>query len=60
MQIAGTEKMGYYPTPSKTLDLLRGALAAGAGAALRILDPCAGEGEALAAVAARCGPQGAT
>jgi hypothetical protein len=52
MQIAGTEKMGYYPTPSKTLSLLCGALSAGAGSALRILDPCVGEGEALAAVAA--------
>ena len=45
---------GEYPTPSQTLDLLRRVVAVAAGANLRILDPCAGEGQALWALAERC------
>jgi hypothetical protein len=59
MQIAGTEKMGYYPTPSQTLALLCRVAAAAANANLRILDPCAGEGQALAALAQALKAQGA-
>jgi SAM-dependent methyltransferase len=59
MRIAGVEKMGYYPTPAVTLRLVCSLLAADQGAALRVLDPCAGEGEALAAVAACLRQQGA-
>ena len=59
MQIAGTEKMGFYPTPSQTLDLLRRVVAVATGANLRILDPCAGEGQALGALAEALRAQGA-
>ena len=59
MRIAGIEKMGYYPTPPVTLDLLTRLLTASPGSHTRLLDPCAGEGEALAAVTERLREQGA-
>lgn len=59
MRIAGIEKMGYYPTPPVTLELLTRLLRASPGNHLRLIDPCAGEGEALAAVAERLRQQGA-
>ncbi|HEX9114437.1 MAG TPA: DUF6094 domain-containing protein, partial [Anaerolineae bacterium] len=58
MRIAGVEKMGYYPTPAETLKLVCSLLCADRGAVLRVLDPCAGEGEALAAVAGCLQQQG--
>ncbi len=51
MRLAGQEKLGYYPTPPKTLRLLAQALKPETGGLLRLLDPCAGKGEALAAAA---------
>ena len=51
MRLAGQEKMGYYPTPPETLKLLAGLLRPETGGLLRLLDPCAGKGEALAAAA---------
>jgi len=59
MRIAGIEKMGYYPTPPETLTHLTHLLSASPGSHTRLLDPCAGEGEALAAVAERLRQQGA-
>lgn len=60
MRIAAAEKMGYYPTPSKTLDcvaqLIRPAVK---GGSFRLLDPCAGQGEALSYVADALARQGA-
>ncbi len=52
MRIAAIEKMGYYPTPDKTLTLIANRLRPVAkGGSYRFLDPCAGQGEALAQVA---------
>jgi len=46
MRLAGQIKLGYYPTPPRVVDLIRERLEfAGPYAAL---DPCAGEGDALA------------
>lgn len=59
MRIAGIEKMGYYPTPPVTLTHLTRLLRASPGSHLRLLDPCAGEGEALAAVTEGLREQGA-
>ena len=52
MRLEGTAKAGFYPTPPQTLEIIRRLLVQGAPQ-LRgrsALDPCAGEGEALAAV----------
>src|SRR5262245_12951209 len=53
MRIAGIEKLAYYPTPPRTLHLVAQALVitAGADETCRLLDPCAGQGEALAYLA---------
>ncbi len=53
MRLAGQEKMGYYPTPMSVLDTIASYLAASDAGACRALDPCCGEGEALAFVAAK-------
>ncbi len=58
MRLAGQEKLGYYPTPPHTLRLLVQALKPETGGPLRLLDPCAGNGEALAAVAKSLKDQG--
>ncbi len=58
MRLAGQEKLGYYPTPPETLRLLAQALKPETGGLLRLLDPCAGKGEALAAVAKALEDQG--
>jgi hypothetical protein len=46
MRIAGRMKMGYYPTPSRVVDLIRKCLSF-PPAAFTALDPCCGEGLAL-------------
>jgi len=52
MRIAAVTKMGYYPTPPKTLQLISLKLRpASKGGSFRFLDPCAGQGEALNQVA---------
>ncbi|RIK36106.1 MAG: hypothetical protein DCC55_28345 [Chloroflexi bacterium] len=50
MRIAAVEKLGYYPTPAHTLSLIAQALTVPAhtNSPVRLLDPCAGKGEALA------------
>ncbi|MCB0157626.1 MAG: hypothetical protein KDD83_05810, partial [Caldilineaceae bacterium] len=60
MRIAAALKMGYYPTPPQTLEQIAQLLRpAQRGGSLRLLDPCAGEGEALGRVAAALAAQGA-
>jgi len=52
MRLEGTTKAGFYPTPPQTLQILTRLLVQGAPQ-LRgrcALDPCAGEGEAIATV----------
>src|SRR5712692_5681032 len=49
---AGLAKVGYYPTPPEALRRLSALLSPAPGSGhVRVLDPCAGEGDALAAVA---------
>lgn len=51
MRFAGAMKMGYYPTPEKvTEQILERICAPDEGKIVRLLDPCAGEGIALARV----------
>ncbi|MCB8986722.1 MAG: N-6 DNA methylase [Ardenticatenaceae bacterium] len=45
MRLANIDKAGYFPTPEPVTNLIRTYIAAPNGG--RILDPCAGEGEAL-------------
>lgn len=47
MRLAGQRKMGYYPTPVTVVDRI-GAWLDYPGAPFAALDPCAGEGAALA------------
>jgi hypothetical protein len=58
MRIEGQSKLGYYPTPETSLHRIISWLSLGgdSGALRRYLDPCAGQGEALAAIAAAHGP----
>ncbi|MCC6190661.1 MAG: hypothetical protein IT318_16650 [Anaerolineales bacterium] len=58
MRIEGQSKLGYYPTPETSLHRIISwlSLAGESGALRRYLDPCAGKGEALAAIAAAHGP----
>jgi tRNA1(Val) A37 N6-methylase TrmN6 len=47
MRIAAQAKMGYYPTPDMVVPLIAGILTSNEKDMIRILDPCAGKGEAL-------------
>jgi len=51
MNFGGIYKAGFYPYPPQALTLTIQLITAPKGATLRLLDPCAGEGAALAAVA---------
>jgi tRNA G46 methylase TrmB len=48
MRLEGQSKMGYYPTPDLQVKLIKTWLS---GKNTRLLDPCAGRGEALAEIA---------
>ena len=49
MRLAGIEKMGYYPTPETVYELIAAWLVpASQEQPGRLLDPCAGKGEAAA------------
>src|SRR5688572_2565930 len=56
MRIEGQSKLGYYPTPENSLQCIVTWLAVDGEGPRRYLDPCAGKGEALAAIAAAHGP----
>ena len=47
-RLASTEKAGFYPTPARVVDMIASMVHPGIGAV--ILDPCCGEGDALAAL----------
>lgn len=51
MRLAGQVKMGYYPTPEVVTDRIRGLLRFPREATASLVDPCAGEGLALARIA---------
>lgn len=53
MRLAGQEKVGFYPTPSITVELLSSWFKA--QGFWRLLDPCCGTGEAAALLAERIG-----
>ncbi len=51
-RLESQSKLGYYPTPERTLGFILSWLSApGEGLLRRYLDPCCGKGEALAAIA---------
>lgn len=50
-RLASVEKLGYYPTPPSSLARLTRLLSALSSTLIRLYDPCAGQGEALAHVA---------
>lgn len=57
MRLEGQSKLGYYPTPENSLNLILTWLRTSDSEGLRrYLDPCCGKGEALAAIAAAHGP----
>ncbi|HEY4722880.1 MAG TPA: DUF6094 domain-containing protein, partial [Anaerolineae bacterium] len=57
MRLEGQSKLGYYPTPDKSLQqILTWLKRSEADGLRRYLDPCCGKGEALAALAAAHGP----
>jgi len=49
MRIHGRIKMGHYPTPGPVVDLIRNYLSF-PNATFAALDPCCGEGQALAGI----------
>ncbi len=60
MRLAAQEKMGFYPTPNRSLQLIAQLLTpASKEQEIKALDPCAGEGEALAYTADGLRQQGA-
>ena len=59
MNLGGIYKAGFYPYPPQALALTTQLITAPAEAPLRLLDPCAGEGAALAAVTHRLTTLGA-
>ncbi len=56
MRLAGQAKLGYYPTPEKTLAFLLTWLSRSGPGYRRYFDPCVGAGEALETIAAHHGP----
>ena len=56
MRTAGKMKAGFYPTPAQVVDLIAEHIKRPMFTeAVRLLDPCAGEGEALRGLASRLG-----
>lgn len=51
MRLEGQSKLGYFPTPTLTLNHLKTWLAVTPGGPQRYLDPCCGQGEVLAEIA---------
>ena len=46
-RIASKQKLGYFPTPSMVVELIKPFLVRGSGGKVRIYDPCCGPGEAV-------------
>ena len=59
MRLEGQAKMGYYPTPLSQVALIVPWLEVEPGKPVRLLDPCAGKGEALEALARALEERGA-
>jgi Uncharacterised methyltransferase family (DUF6094)/Helicase conserved C-terminal domain len=51
MRLAGQAKLGYYPTPALTMQMIPSWLMATKDGPRRVFDPCCGKGEALATIA---------
>lgn len=47
-RLASEQKLGFYPTPHKEMELILKRVKVESGEEVTILDPCAGEGDALA------------
>lgn len=54
-RLASDAKMGFYPTPSQTLDHISRYLEAEGEGNIKLLDPCCGEGRALHDLAVNLG-----
>lgn len=59
MRIEAVEKMGYYPTPDRTEDILAEVINPCHQGLIRLFDPCAGEGKALRRLADALAAKGA-
>ncbi len=60
MRLAGIERAGFYATPPIALARIANFLKVERNGITRVLDPCAGEGEAITTVATALRQQGAT
>lgn len=58
-RIASEQKGGYYPTPSRQVELIAERLRVEPGTQVNLFDPCAGEGRALSGFADTLAAQGA-
>lgn len=50
-RLASQERLGFYPTPQVVVELIKPCLVRGGDGAVRIYDPCAGLGDAVAEIA---------
>lgn len=50
-RIASQEKLGFYPTPQVVVELIKSCLGRAGDGRIRIYDPCAGVGDAVAQLA---------
>lgn len=50
-RLASQERLGYYPTPQVVVDLIKSCLMRSGEGKVRIYDPCAGTGDAVAQIA---------
>jgi hypothetical protein len=50
-RLASQERLGYFPTPQVVVDLIKSCLGRSGDGKIRIYDPCAGTGDAVAQIA---------
>jgi len=50
MRLTAQSKMGFYPTPDRVISIIARYLKRERDGLIRVLDPCAGEGEAIALI----------
>ena len=54
------EKMGFYPTDEQTLDIITRSIVPNDALGITLVDPCCGEGTAIAVLKSNCCPYGQT
>lgn len=50
-RIASKEKLGFFPTPQVVVDLVKSCIERSGNGKVRVYDPCAGTGDAVAQIA---------